>query len=534
MDAVISFLTSHPFFYSLGTKDILSFSSFVHITNYAQGQVILRQGSLSDSLFMIMKGHVVITVIDEEGRELVVAQRGVGEFLGERILAGEKQWFYSAKAVDEVTVLVMEGQSFRNVVRAFPDLNERLERLIAQREAQMDFYRLDFESDYRKRAEAATFAIDPSLPYLLNQLNEAAGGKAQLEHCKSVAFLAREISKILCPMMNELIYWAGLLHEIGKLALDDSTIIRLRSKESLSDEEQEQVARIYENAMEILKPDESLSEQMYFIGYLGKESYHDMPLEAQILRVANDYIELLETRSVVNAIEELRSQSDIMYNPRILQALDEVFDKFHSLRLNSQINFIRMLNVALNAKNPVSAEHTSSVTQLCLLLGKKLGLSREHLEELKLGSELHNVGMIYVPHEILNAERKLTEEEFAFIKRHPVDSAAFFQDITGMERLSDFILHHHEKYDGTGYPKGLAGNDIPLFSRILKVADVYCALRRPRVYRRNKKGEILYYKPLMALTIMGQMQPGEFDPGILSLFKDMLKRGELRSLAEEG
>ena len=103
------------------------------------------------------------------------------------------------------------------------------------------FYDTDFETECKEKEREHHIEMDPSLPYLLIQLNDAAGGAAQREHCKEVAFLSREISRIICPAQSEFIYWAGLLHEIGKISLVQSETARLRKKEPLSPEENEKL-----------------------------------------------------------------------------------------------------------------------------------------------------------------------------------------------------------------------------------------------------------------------------------------------------
>jgi HD-GYP domain-containing protein (c-di-GMP phosphodiesterase class II) len=533
MDTIVSYLTSHPFFYSLGSKDILAFSSFVHIESYPPSSIIIRQGEVSDSIYMIMDGHVVISRVDEGGGDLIIAQRGVGEIMGElSVLKGEAA-IGTVKAVDPVIILKIEGSAFRRLVGVFPDVREKMERLIVQRSAVLDFYETDYEEYVKKKSEDA-FEMDPAVPYLLIQLNDAAGGSPQLEHCKEVAFLSREISRIMCPAVSETIYLAGLLHEIGKLSLPEGLAHKVRKKQPLTPEEKLRSDEIYQNALEILKPDVTLSEQISFLNCLNRENFKAMPLEAQILKVANDYLEMVDKNyqgiAKVEALQRLKAGSDTCYNPRIIKALEEVFDNFHTLRVNNQINFIRMINIALDAKYRMNIEHTQSTATLALMLGRKISLSREQLDDLKLGCELHNVGMIYVPTEILNAPRKLEEDEFELIKQHPGHSAAFFQNVSGLEHLCAFIRHHHERMDGKGYPHGIAGDEIPLFSRILKIADAFNALREPRPYRLSKKGEPIVYRPQMALIIMSQMQPGAFDQELLTILKDMLKFGELKDL----
>jgi HD-GYP domain-containing protein (c-di-GMP phosphodiesterase class II) len=152
-------------------------------------------------------------------------------------------------------------------------------------------------------------------------------------------------------------------------------------------------------------------------------------------------------------------------------------------------------------------------------------LSRGEHKILKLGCELHDVGKIHVPHEILNAPRALTPEEYEFIKKHPTWSETYFIEIPGMKSLAKIVRSHHEKYDGTGYPDGLKGEEIPFFSRIMAIADVYSALTSKRVYR----GAIPYAE---ALKIMEGMK-GSFFPDLFEVYREVISEkianGEIRA-----
>jgi HD-GYP domain-containing protein (c-di-GMP phosphodiesterase class II) len=107
------------------------------------------------------------------------------------------------------------------------------------------------------------------------------------------------------------------------------------------------------------------------------------------------------------------------------------------------------------------------------------------------------------------------------MKRHAVYSAQFFQDIPGMNELTSIIKHHHEKYDGTGYPDGLKGEEIPLISRIMVIADVFSALTTKRPYRKDEEGNKIAFSPMKAIGIMEQMH-GHFDPHIFEVFKGII------------
>lgn len=129
--------------------------------------------------------------------------------------------------------------------------------------------------------------------------------------------------------------------------------------------------------------------------------------------------------------------------------------------------------------------HSLGVSILAIAIGLELGLLTKDLYDLGFCALLHDIGKMAIPIEIISKPSKLTEEEFNIVKQHPEKGAAFFlqHDLVN-DQIYQGVLTHHEKFDGTGYPNGLSGNDIPLFGRIISVADVYDALTSMRPYRK--------------------------------------------------
>ena len=144
---------------------------------------------------------------------------------------------------------------------------------------------------------------------------------------------------------------------------------------------------------------------------------------------------------------------------------------------------IRSLAAALEAKDGYTLGHGERVASLSVLMGEVMGLSPERLRPLYQGALLHDVGKIGVPDMILHKPGRLTDDEFAVIKDHPVRGEAMLSAAVGNAGELGVILHHHERFDGDGYPHGLEGGAIPIEARIAAVADVYDALRSSRAYR---------------------------------------------------
>ncbi len=172
----------------------------------------------------------------------------------------------------------------------------------------------------------------------------------------------------------------------------------------------------------------------------------------------------------------------------------------------------------LNARDSYTQQHSNRVTDISTVVGRELGCTAEEIDILNVAGRLHDIGKIGIRDEILLKPDKLTKEEFEKIKEHPSIGASIIKNLGFWNRELDIIKCHHEKYDGTGYPDGLKGDDIPLLSRILSIADVYDALASDRPYR-NRMDE---------KSILEYLQQGsgtQFDPKVVDIFVKLYNKG---------
>ncbi len=534
-EEIADFIASNPLFYSLPRAVVQSIAEKFRVQGFEPDEIIVREGEPGDSFYIIREGHVhVVKYVDE--RELVLAELGLGEGFGEMALMFDQPRSATIKALDHVETLVLLRDDFTLLFRRLPELAVQMNRLMQQRVSLL-------ESEESRAQEQEKFSsgrrleLDYSYLDMLMKLNEAAGGHEQVEHCKEVGQLAREMSKMLCPMVSEEILFAGYLHEIGKVSLPRDLIIRQRHGEPLTEEEEEKFTHVYEMAVDILAPNKNLHDSVAFLRFLGRGNYRDMPLEAQILRVANDY---LERRSATyrnlpeeEALRQIHLGSGTLYHPRAIAALEKNVGKYKDLRVEAQLNVMWMMVIALDRKDNYTWRHSQDVRNMGMRLAERLGLGRKEQEYLRIGAELHDVGKIFIDEKILNAPRKLTPEEFEIMKTHAARSADFFADILGMDELTAIVRAHHEKYNGSGYPDGLEGEGIPYVARVMAVADVWSALTTPRVYRTDPNGKSKAFTPERALSIMEETAREHFDPNVFPVFREivreMIDRGESTS-----
>jgi putative nucleotidyltransferase with HDIG domain len=173
-------------------------------------------------------------------------------------------------------------------------------------------------------------------------------------------------------------------------------------------------------------------------------------------------------------------------------------------------------------------EHSKGVVALALLVGRELDLDATEERRLEFGALLHDVGKIRVPDEILNKPGKLTEEEWAIVRRHPEDGQQMLDRVGGaLSEVGAIVRSHHERWDGGGYPDGLAGTDIPLGSRIISVCDAFSAMTTTRSYRPAR--------PVAeALAELRACSGTQFDPRVVSALERVVPTGDGRLVTAAG
>lgn len=174
------------------------------------------------------------------------------------------------------------------------------------------------------------------------------------------------------------------------------------------------------------------------------------------------------------------------------------------------------LGRAVEERDPYTRGHCDRLATLAAELGRRLGLSPSRIVALERGGYLHDIGKITIPDAILHKKGKLTVEERILMHGHPEAGERICRGLRSLQPVLPIIRHHHERLDGSGYPDGLQGNEIPLTARILQIADVYDALTTVRPYKDAMPGE-------QALAVMAtEVDRGWWDPDIFTEFRSML------------
>jgi diguanylate cyclase (GGDEF)-like protein/putative nucleotidyltransferase with HDIG domain len=171
--------------------------------------------------------------------------------------------------------------------------------------------------------------------------------------------------------------------------------------------------------------------------------------------------------------------------------------------------------LAIDAKDRYTQEHIGRVRKLAVAIARRLGLSEADVQAIEIGAALHDVGKLGIPEHILNKPGRLTDDEFTLVKKHAEIGARILEPVNFPGPVMGVVKHHHEKWDGSGYPDGLVGQDIPLGGRILAVADVYDALTSDRPYREGWTHE-------RALLHIQDTTGTHFDPSVVAAFEQVI------------
>lgn len=225
-----------------------------------------------------------------------------------------------------------------------------------------------------------------------------------------------------------------------------------------------------------------------------------------VVEILNKKDNSLFNEEDVNLLEALSNQAAVaIENAKLYENLKELF-----------LNTVKSLAAAIETKDIYTRGHSERVTHYSLIIAKKLGIKADEFENLRLAALLHDIGKIGIDESILRKPAKLSLPEFEEIKKHPIYAANILESIPQLKAIIPIIKHHHERYDGNGYPSALKGKDIPYFSRIIAIADTFDAMSSNRPYRQALPIDI-------CLQEIINCSGTQFDPEIAVIAHNALK-----------
>jgi hypothetical protein len=194
-----------------------------------------------------------------------------------------------------------------------------------------------------------------------------------------------------------------------------------------------------------------------------------------------------------------------------LSTVNELLRQTNDRLEQSHVSVIGALIGALEAKQSLLSGRAATTMHYSVQVGRRLGLGAEEIAAIKLGALFHDVGKIGVPESLLSKPAELTDDEWIEMRAHPTIGASLLGNVPMLERIRPLVLAHHENFDGTGYPNGLKGSEIPLAAQIISVADAYDAMTSARPYR-------LAFRPKQALRELRANAGTQFNPVVVEAF----------------
>lgn len=191
-------------------------------------------------------------------------------------------------------------------------------------------------------------------------------------------------------------------------------------------------------------------------------------------------------------------------------------ERLQMLLSQEDLGAIEALSAAVDAKDPYTHHHSESVTSYALELGQRLMLPAQEIENLRAAALLHDIGKLGMPDKVLRKKGPLQLDEWQHVENHPKIGSRILERVQQLSSIVPGVRHHHERYDGHGYPSGLSGKDIPLQARIIAIADAFDAMTSHRNYRSA-------LSPERALEELRQCAGDQFDPELVEIFVSMVE-----------
>ncbi|HNV68452.1 MAG TPA: HD domain-containing protein, partial [Candidatus Ozemobacteraceae bacterium] len=223
---------------------------------------------------------------------------------------------------------------------------------------------------------------------------------------------------------------------------------------------------------------------------------------------------------VIGVIQVLNRTGDIPFNDHDVEILEAVANQAVSALDNARLyeniqrvylSTVEVLATAIDAKDPYTHGHSRRVTDYSVAIAEEMGLSKAEIDNVRYAGLLHDVGKIGIKDSIIGKPERLTDEEYNIIKRHPSIGADILKPVEFLSDKIPGVLHHHEYYDGRGYPDHLKGEDIPFIGRVICVADAFDAMTSDRPYRKGLNVNV-------AIGELKKFSGKQFDPACVDAF----------------
>ncbi|MFH1708555.1 MAG: HD domain-containing phosphohydrolase [Planctomycetota bacterium] len=284
--------------------------------------------------------------------------------------------------------------------------------------------------------------------------------------------------------------------------------------------------RLYETAMARTVDDRRICMVVYFVGDITEvrtiqrvASLENCGLLPVVKAEAGDISYVLLQKTDIKNVEQqpLDFETAFLKVEKILIRLHMQKRIIESNQTNREffLKILRVMNKLLEERDVYTEHHSENVAHIACAIAERYGLAGEDLHKLEMAGFLHDFGKIGITDRILNKPGKLTREEYDVIKKHPLIAQVILEPVQDLKDILPWIKHHHERWDGAGYPDGLKGGAIPLAARILAVADAYDTMHSRRTYHDPFSDEYIR-------TELVNGRERQFDPDVVTLFMEIL------------
>jgi putative two-component system response regulator len=251
---------------------------------------------------------------------------------------------------------------------------------------------------------------------------------------------------------------------------------------------------------------------------LGAYDYITKPFNLEeIFFIVKRAVEFRRLRLANKKLMKELEEENIILEKKVKERTGDLKELYKNMQ-SAYMATVKALAQAIDAKDHYTHSHSQNVTKYAVAIAKEMGFSQREVHTLREACQLHDLGKIGIHDYILNKSEKLTQEEWEKIRSHSLRGAEILEPLTFLDKAIILIRQHHEKYDGTGYPNGLTGEEIKLGARIIAVADAFDAMISERPYRKA-------YSKKYAISKLKETSGTQFDPQIVKSFLEVLKKG---------
>lgn len=374
-------------------------------------------------------------------------------------------------------------------------------------------------------------------------MSERTGGTHNLVTALTAGLLGERLG-----LSFKELYLSGLFHDIGGIGIFESLVTEPISLQRFPGNDEELLFHpvvSYRMVKDFLGLDlPCIREHHEFFngsGYPGERSRDEITISGYILGISDKFEILARSahynyHEIITTIKEWRDRwyphhivdeilcllsedRALLYDIQQLVSLEQRLSycekrhDFSGLKID-EMSLLKFFSMAITLKHPYTSQHSERVSNLSLNIGRRMGLDSESLNILKLSAFLHDIGKVCIPRGVLNKPSALTPSEARIIKEHTLKTYEILNNSSITENIAFIAASHHEQMDGSGYPLGLKGEEIPVMSRIINIADIFDALTSSRAYREALSKE-------MALKIMEDEFKGKLDYSIFMILKDL-------------